>query len=131
MFGWVLYTFSEGNFARKKMWELRIQLQLSAILKTSNKSVWNNIFLCKGIWKLKVDSYTIHWDKTQMLNKFLSDKINLRNNALFCELILKFIFLFKKKKAWTLWLLKKKIPFQIKIKIIEKPHTVLLPDLIF
>ena len=27
--------------------------------------------------------YTIHWDKTQMLKKFLSDKINAANNAEF------------------------------------------------
>ena len=27
--------------------------------------------------------YTIHWDKTQILKKFSSDKINLTKNALF------------------------------------------------
>ena len=36
---------------------------------------------------LKVYSYTIHIDKTQMLKKFPSDKINCAKTALFfCEL---------------------------------------------
>ena len=63
---------------------LRIYWRLLMILKTSNKSVWRNDF-----WYLKVCifwkciRYTIHWDKTQMLKKFPSDKINGTKNALF------------------------------------------------
>ena len=54
------------------------------ILKTSNRNVWSNVF-----WYVKVCifwmciQYTIHWDKTQMLTKFSSDKINGSKNALF------------------------------------------------
>ena len=63
---------------------LQIHWRLSTILETSNKSVWSNVF-----WYVKVCifwkciQYTIHWDKTQMLKKFPSDKINGTKNALF------------------------------------------------
>ena len=52
--------------------------------KKSNKSIWSNV-----LWYVKVCifwksiQYTIHWDKTQMLKKFPSDKINGTKNALF------------------------------------------------
>ena len=52
--------------------------------KNKQKSVWSNAF-----WYVKVCifwkciQYTIHWDKTQMLKKFPSDKINGTKNALF------------------------------------------------
>ena len=52
--------------------------------KNKQKSVWSNVF-----WYVKVCifwkciQYTIHWDKTQMLKKFPSDKINGTKNALF------------------------------------------------
>ena len=39
------------------------------------------------------------------------------------------VYIFAQQKVWTLWLWNVIIPF--KIKIIEKPHTVLLPDLWF
>ena len=57
---------------------LRIHWKLSTILKTSNKSIWSNVF-----WYVKVHifwkfiQYTIHWEKTQMSKKFPSDKINV------------------------------------------------------
>ena len=63
---------------------IRIHWKLSTILKTSNESVWTNVF-----WYIKVCifckciEYTILWDKTQMLKKFPSDKINGTKNALF------------------------------------------------
>ena len=125
------------------------------ILKTSNRNVWSNVF-----WYVKVCifwmciQYTIHWDKTQMLTKFSSDKINGSKNALFflspapiyysftfslklcAELsifdsVLCFIivYIFVQQHAWILWLYNVVIP--IKIKIIKKPHTVLLPVLWF
>ena len=56
---------------------LKIHWRLSTILETSNKSVWSNVFwyvqLCI-FWKCI--QYTIHWNKTQILKKFPSDKIN-------------------------------------------------------
>ena len=62
---------------------LRIHWRLSMILKTSNKSVWGNVF-----WYVKVCifsksiQYPIHWDKTKILKKFHSDKINGTKNFL-------------------------------------------------
>ena len=53
-------------------------------LNTSNRSVWSNFF-----WYVKVCifwkciQYSIHWDKTKMLKKFPSDKINGSKNVLF------------------------------------------------
>ena len=52
--------------------KLRIQWRLLTILKTSKK-----------VYEGKSIQYTIHWDKTQMLKKFLLDKINVARNALF------------------------------------------------
>ena len=62
------------------------------ILKTFSKSVWSNGFLiCKNIYILytvlyalyKFIQYTTHWDKTQKLKKFSSDKISGTKNVLF------------------------------------------------
>ena len=56
---------------------LRIQWRLSAIFKRSNKSVWSNIFwYIKGCILWNCIQYTIHWDKSQTLKNFPSDKIN-------------------------------------------------------
>ena len=63
---------------------LRIHWRLSTVLKTSNKSVWSNVF-----WYVKVcifwkcTQHIIHWDKTQTLKSFPSDKINCTKNVLF------------------------------------------------
>ena len=63
---------------------LRIRWRLSTILKTSKKSVWSNVF-----WYVKVCifwkciQHTIHWDKTQMLKTFPSEKINGTQTAFF------------------------------------------------
>ena len=116
-------------------------------------------------WKFL--QYTIRWDKTQILKKFPSDKINSTKNALVFlsraptlrsftfnlrflnELKHKFrlsesvcgifhfrfrfvfikVYIFVQQNAWTLWL--KNVIISFKIKIIEKPHTVLLPDFWF
>ena len=54
------------------------------ILKTSNKSVWTNVF-----WYLKVCifwkfiQYTMRWDKLQILKKFPSNKVNSTKNVLY------------------------------------------------
>ena len=62
----------------------RIHWRLPTTLETSCKSVWSNGFsyvkvfiFCKWI------PYTIHWDKTQILKKFCSDKIIGTKNTLF------------------------------------------------
>ena len=52
--------------------------------RNKQKSAWNNVF-----WYVKVCifwkciQYTIHWDETQMLEKYPSDKINVTKNVLF------------------------------------------------
>ena len=62
---------------QKSVCLLRIHLRLSTILKTSNKIVYSS-----GFWFVKVCifwkciQYVVHYDKTQMLKKFSSDKIN-------------------------------------------------------
>ena len=59
-------------------------LKILSDFKNKHQSVWSNVF-----WYVKICvfwmsiQYTIHWDKTQMLKKFLSDKINGTKNALF------------------------------------------------
>ena len=63
---------------------LRIHWRLLTILETRRKFAWSNVF-----WYVKVylfwecNQYTIHWDKTQMLKNFPSDKINGTKNVLF------------------------------------------------
>ena len=52
--------------------------------KSKQKSVWSNMFCFIKVCIFWVCiQFTIHWDKTQMLKKFLSDKINGTKNALF------------------------------------------------
>ena len=63
---------------------LRLHWRLSMVLKTSNKSLWGNVF-----WYVKVHifwkfiKHTIHWDKMEMLKQFPLDKINVTRNAFF------------------------------------------------
>ena len=77
---------------------LRIHWRFSPILKTSNKSVWSNVFKSVKVYIFwKFIQYTTHWDKTQMLKRFPSDKINFTKNALF--------FLFHKLQFITVLLL--------------------------
>ena len=59
----------------EKYW--RIHWGFLTILKTSNKSVWSNVFWYVKVCLLwKCIQYTIQWDKTLMLRKFPSDKSN-------------------------------------------------------
>ena len=63
---------------------LRVQWKLLTILTTSNKSVWTNVsWYVKVCIFWKCIQYTINWNKTQMLKKFISDKMNGTRNALF------------------------------------------------
>ena len=61
-----------------------INWRLSMILETSNQSVWSNVF-----WYVKVSIFwkciqcIIHWDKSQILKQFPSEKINGTKNAPF------------------------------------------------
>ena len=120
--------------------------------------------ICKSNYIWKCIQNTIHWDKTQILKKMPSGKVNGTKNGpfFFCKLhlitvlilicdsyigwstsfvslkmwvefsifdsisfLLKFIFLFNKMHE----VFDFKTPF--KTKIIEKPHTALLPDVWF
>ena len=52
--------------------------------KKEKKSLWCNVFWYTKVWMFwKCIQYTIHWDKTQMLNKFPLGKKNVTKNALF------------------------------------------------
>ena len=111
------------------------------------------MLICKSI-------YTIYWDKTQMFKKVSRDKISIRKNALFilsrasthhsltfnlwhmswrtgfiCLKLCVGCFIFGSASFLLkfIWFKKKHELFDFKIKIIGKPHTVLvlLPDLWF
>ena len=70
-------------------WWIKTKDTLKALddFKSKQKNVWNNVF-----WYLKVYIFwkciqdTIHWDKTQILKKFLSDQIKSTNSYFFREL---------------------------------------------
>ena len=113
---------------------LRIHRRLSAILKTSNKSIWNDAFWYHEayiFWKFSL--YTIHWDKTTVNKNFLWTKCYKKCTLSFPELQLTTIlpqlkhevhlfscvcgifhfqfhlifikvYIFMQQKAWTLWL---------------------------
>ena len=54
------------------------------MLEASNKSVWSNVFwYVKACVFWKCIQYTVHWDQTQILEKFPLDKIIGAKNALF------------------------------------------------
>ena len=59
-------------------------LKASDDFKSKWKSTWSNVFRYVKVcifWKCI--QYTIHWDKTQILKKFPTDKINSTRNVLF------------------------------------------------
>ena len=65
----------------EKAW--RTRWRLSTILIASNKSVstvfwYVKVYINSEFWKFI--QYTIHWDKTQTLKKFPSDKTNVSKN---------------------------------------------------
>ena len=77
-------------------------------LSTFAVSVWSNVFLFVKVcifWKCM--QYTIHWDKTHMLKKFPSYKINGTKmpSFFFCKLqLISFTF-----NLWSLYELKYKV----------------------
>ena len=93
------------------MLHLRLHWRLSTILKTSNKSVWSNVFwYVKACIIWKCIQYTIRWDKSQMLKKIHSGQ-NIRT-FVFLKLCLGFSlwvrfafikdYIFVQQNAWTL-----------------------------
>ena len=63
--------------------KLRIHWRLSAILKASKKSLWNNFFWYAKVYiSEKFTQHAIHWDEIEILKKFPSDKLNCTKNAL-------------------------------------------------
>ena len=145
---------------------LKVHWRLSATLKTTNKYVWSNTF-----WYAEVNiswefvQCTIHWDKTQILKKFLRAKgtfqimhsFFFRELQLITVLLLICVFYMRWSKMFIslkvcvgfsivvsisflltiIYLLNTKhglfdlnIIISFKIKIIEKPPTFLLPDLL-
>ena len=67
----------------KLLFILRIHWRLYTISKLSNKSIWSHVFWYVKVYIFwKFIKYIIHWDKTQTLEQFPSDKINVAKNAL-------------------------------------------------
>ena len=82
----VHFTLFQGQ--EKNVPDAEIMLNLTTLrthrkafndFKNKQRSVWINLFCYVKVcifWKSI--KYTIHWDKTQMLNNFPSDKINVQ-----------------------------------------------------
>ena len=74
------FDFSTGDFIKF----IKDTQKAFGDFKYKQKCVWNNDFWYAKVYIFwKCLQYTIHCDKTQMLKKFLSDKINGTNNVLF------------------------------------------------
>ena len=133
---------------------LMIHWNLSTNLKLSSKNVWGNVFsYVKVCLFWKSIQYSIHWDKTQVLKNFPPDKWNgTKNVVCFLSQVpvyhsftfnLKFLYDLKRKVClsktvsgifhfWLRFVFIKVYIFQFLLKLkkkIEKPHTVLLPEL--
>ena len=66
------------------LFDLKDALKASGDFKNKQKSVLSNVFWhVKACISLKCIQYTLHWDKTQMLKKFPSDKTKGTKNTLF------------------------------------------------
>ena len=107
-------TFNQKNLENKEINEqlttfsyLRIHWRLSKILKTSSKSAWSDVFWYSTraciFWKCI--QYTLHRDKTEMLKKFPSDKINGTKNASFffrkLQLITVLLLMYDSYRDWS------------------------------
>ena len=115
------------------------------ILKASNKSVWSNVFSYVKIcifWKciqyglFFLSRAPTYHSFTFNLRFWYELKHKARLSETVCGIFhfrFRFVFIkvyiFVQQSAWTLWLSNFITPF--KIKIIEKPHIVLLPDVWF
>ena len=79
-----LTSWHKSRKVDKFIFLIKDTLKTFDLLKTSNKSVWSNTFWYAKVcifWKCI--QYTRHWDKTQILKKFPSDKISGTRNTLF------------------------------------------------
>ena len=93
---------------------LRIYWKLSTILKTSNKSVWSIVFWYVKVYIFwKFNQSTIHRDKTQMLTKYPSDKINVTKKHSFFfrepQPITVSIFIRNFYTSWSAWFISLKL----------------------
>ena len=99
------------------MISLRIPWKLSTILKTSNKSVWSNLFQYVKVYIFwKFIQYTIHSDETEILKKIPPDIINFTKNASihamhpFANSISSILLLICNScKSWSTWLISLKM----------------------
>ena len=113
------HSFSDIEEIKSGYFPLRIHSRLSTILKTSNKSVWSNIF-----WYVKVSIFwkciqcTIHRAKTQVLKKFPSDKKTVRKMLSFffreLQLITVLLLICDSSMSWnTRFVCVRDFPFSI------------------
>ena len=80
----------------------------------SNKRKWSNVFWYVKVYIFwKFIQYTIHWDKTQKLKKFHSDKINDTKNALFffrkIQLVTGLLSFRNSYTSWSTWFISLKL----------------------
>ena len=86
-----LIPVKSTSFGQPRNWipvnfkhELMIHWRLSTISKTSNESVWSIVYWYVKLYILwKFIQHNAHWDKTYMLEKNPSDKMNVTNNTVF------------------------------------------------
>ena len=93
---------------------LRIHWRLSTKLKTNSKGLWSNAFWYVKVYLFrKFIQYTIHWDKTQMLQIFYSDTISITKNphVFLLQAPIRHSFIFN---SWFLYKLKHKFHLTLK-----------------
>ena len=74
-----------ATLLKKRLWHLYFPVNIIKFLRTPLLLNTSTRLLLKVIF-WKCIQYTIHWDGTQMLKKFPSDKMNVTKNALFYNL---------------------------------------------
>ena len=73
-----------GKASKRRPKELFFSKVVVLVLKASNKIVWSNVFSYVKLFTFwKCIQHTIHWNKTEKLRKFPSDKVNGTKQALF------------------------------------------------
>ena len=93
---------------------------------TEAKGIWSNVFRyikVRIFWKFV--QYTIHWDKTQMLQKFIFGSCTGIFHWRFRFVFVKAYIFFNKMHGLFNFI------FPFEIKVTGKPHLVLLIDLWF
>ena len=74
-----------ATLLKKRLWHLCFPVNIITFSRTPLLLNTSTRLLLKVIF-WKCIQYTIHWDGTQMLKKFPSDKMNVTKNALFYNL---------------------------------------------